>query len=343
MIEWVWPWMFILAPFPLAVQRWVPPANTEQVAVRAPFFAQWQALDTQQSHSLRTTSTGTLVLMWLLWLLVLTALARPQWIGDPVELPDSGRDLMMAVDISGSMEIEDMLAGNNRVPRITAVKAVAADFIARRNGDRVGLVLFGSKAYVQSPLSFDSGTVERFLKEAQIGFAGTDTAIGDAIGLAVKRLKERPADSRVLVLLTDGRDTASSVRPLDAAKLAANLGIRIYTIGIGADGMTVPGLFGSSFGSRRVNPSSELDEDSLRAIAQLTGGDYFRARNPQELQQIYALLDELEPVEQETSTYRPRIALSYWPLAAALMLSFLLSLLHLIRNTQSVQVRRQAQ
>ena len=168
--------------------------------------------------------------------------------------------------------------------------------------------------------------VKRFLLEAQIGFAGKETSIGDAIGLAVKRLRERPAESRVLILLTDGQDTASSVKPLDAAKLARKLGIKIYTIGIGADEMTLPGIFGSSFGSRQVNPSAELDEDGLEEIAKMTGGQYFRARNPLELANIYAMLDELEPVEQTPATYRPRQALGYLPLTVALLLSFLLAL-----------------
>jgi Ca-activated chloride channel family protein len=233
---------------------------------------------------------------------------------------------MLAVDISGSMRIEDMQVGQAVARRIDAVRQLGAEFIGRRSGDRLGLILFGSNAYVQSPLSFDTATVKRFLLEAQIGFAGQETAIGDAIGLAVKRLKERPAESRVLILLTDGQDTASSVQPLDAARLAANLGIRIYTIGIGADEMTLPGLFGSSFGSRQVNPSAELDEAGLQEIAQITGGQYFRARNPQELANIYQLLDQLEPVEQEMATYRPRQALGYLPLLVALAISFVLAL-----------------
>jgi Ca-activated chloride channel family protein len=230
------------------------------------------------------------------------------------------------VDISGSMQIEDMQVGQSMVQRVEAVRQVWAQFITRRSGDRLGLILFGSNAYVQSPLSFDTATVNRFLTEAQIGFAGQETAIGDAIGLAVKRLKERPAQSRVLILLTDGQDTASSVKPMEAAQLAADLGIRIYTIGIGADQLTLPGLFGSSFGSRQVNPSAELDEAGLQEIASLTGGEYFRARNPQELVKIYELLDQLEPVEQATTMYRPRQALGYLPLLAAMFLSFLIAL-----------------
>jgi len=330
MITLVWPWALALAPLPLLVRRFLPPRQRELPALKAPFFTAWQHLASAQTGTRRSVSGRlTPVLLWLLWLALLTAVARPQWVGEPVELPNSGRDLMLAVDISGSMRVEDMQLGKNVIPRIDAVRQLGAEFISHRNGDRLGLILFGSNAYVQSPLSFDTATVKRFLLEAQIGFAGQETAIGDAIGLAVKRLKERPADSRVLILLTDGQDTASSVRPLDAAQLARDLGIRIYTIGIGADQMTLPGLFGSSFGSRQVNPSAELDEEGLKQIAALTGGQYFRARNPRELANIYQLLDQLEPVEQELVTYRPRQALGYLPLAAALLLSFLLALRHL--------------
>ena len=326
MIEWIWPWMLALAPLPWLVRRLAPVARNQEPALRAPFYSEWQQLSASQGA--RRSGGGTLpvVSLWLIWLLLLLAAARPTWLGEAIELPNSGRALMLAVDISGSMQIEDMQHGQALVSRITAVKAVGADFISRRSGDRLGLILFGSNAYLQSPLSFDTSTVKRFLEEAQIGFAGQETAIGDAIGLAVKRLKERPAESRVLILLTDGQDTASSVRPQDAAQLAKDLGIRIYTIGIGADRMTLPGLFGSSFGSRQVNPSAELDEAGLQKIAATTGGQYFRARNPQELANIYQLLDQLEPVEQASVTYRPRQALGYVPLLLALVLSFALAL-----------------
>ncbi|MEM8561414.1 MAG: VWA domain-containing protein [Pseudomonadota bacterium] len=332
MIEWLWPWMFLFLPLPLLLRKLCPPAQTREQALRAPFFSEWQQL---RSGDAAIGATGTwfpLLLLWLLWLMLVTSAARPTWIGEPIELPDSGRDLMLAVDISGSMQIEDMRVGNVYGTRIEAVRQLGAQFITSRVGDRLGLILFGSNAYVQSPLSFDTATVKRFLLEAQIGFAGQDTAIGDAIGLAVKRLKERPAESRVLILLTDGQDTASSVKPLEAAQLAASLGIRIYTIGIGADQMTMPGLFGSSFGSRQVNPSAELDETMLQEIAQVTGGQYFRARNPQELANIYAILDQLEPAELDVVTYRPRQALGYLPLLGALLLSFLLGLRHLWRS-----------
>ena len=281
MIEWIWPWIFVLAPLPWLARKLAAPATSQQAAVRAPFFAEWQQLSAGQRNGQRGNGALDLLGLWLIWLLLLVAIARPTWIGDPIELPNSGRDLMMAVDISGSMRIEDMQAGQSMVTRVAAVRQVGAQFISQRSGDRLGLILFGSKAYVQSPLTFDTATVEQFLSEAQIGFAGQETAIGDAIGLAVKRLRDRPAESRVLILLTDGQDTASAVKPLEAAQLAARLGIRIYTIGVGADSMTLPGLFGSSFGQRQVNPSAELDEAGLQEIARLTGGEYFRARHPQ--------------------------------------------------------------
>ncbi len=328
MIEWVWPWLLVLAPLPWLLRWLLPAVHRAPAALRAPFFAQWQALEASQGQSEHGSRLAHLLLLWLIWLALLVAAARPMWVGEPIELADSGRDLMLAVDISGSMRAEDMQLGQVLVRRIDAVKRVASDFIGERRGDRLGLILFGSNAYLQSPLSFDVRTVTRFLQEAQIGFAGQETAIGDAIGLAVKRLRERPADSRVLILLTDGRDTASSVSPMDAADLAASLGIRIYTIGIGAEEMVQPGLFGSSFGARRINPAAELDEATLTALAERTGGRYFRARDPQELAGIYTLLNDLEPVEQATTLYRPRQALSYWPLLLALVASFLLALLN---------------
>ncbi|PLW82636.1 BatB protein [Kineobactrum sediminis] len=328
MIEWLWPLVLLLLPLPWLVQRWAPPANNREPALRAPFFNQWQQLSEGRNPHSNSASRGTLLILWSLWLCLLLAAARPTWVGEAIELPKSGRDLMLAIDISGSMRVEDMQVGNSLVRRIDAIKGVGAEFLNSRRGDRLGLILFGSNAYVQSPLSFDVTTVERFLLEAQIGFAGQETAIGDAIGLAVKRLRERPAESRVLVLLTDGQDTASSITPLDAARLAQGLGIRIYTIGVGADQLSLPGLFGSSFGSRRVNPSADLDEETLLEIARLTGGRYFRARDPQELAGIYQLLDKLEPVEQDVAVYRPRQALAHWPLLLALLLSFGLAIQH---------------
>ncbi|MBT8446977.1 MAG: VWA domain-containing protein [Gammaproteobacteria bacterium] len=327
MITLLWPYLLLLLPLPWLLRRLLPAHNAERPALRAPFFKRWQSLSAQGDSAIAKVS-GRLpaLLLWIIWSALVVAAARPQWIGDAIELPNSGRDLMLAVDISGSMRVEDMQVSNRTVRRIDAVKQLGSDFIGQRSGDRLGLILFGSRAYLHSPLSFDIQTVQRFLLESQIGFAGQETAIGDAIGLAVKRLQERPAESRVLILLTDGQDTASSVDPLEAAQLAGQLDVRIYTIGIGAESMTLPGLLGSPLGARQVNPSADLDEATLLAIAEQTGGRYFRARDPAELAEVYRILDALEPLEVDTALYRPRQSLTHLPLLVAIVLSFVMVL-----------------
>lgn len=326
MLEFELPWLFYLLPLPLVAYWILPRASQQQSAVRVPFYTELDDLSDGTKMVVRNKVLRGLGLI-LTWLCLLTAAAGPNWIGDEITLPSSGRDLLIAVDLSGSMQIEDMKISGKITNRLVAVKAVVSDFIIRRKGDRIGLILFGDKAYVQAPLTFDLPTVQRFLEESQIGFAGQQTAIGDAIGLSVKRLRERPGNRHIMVLLTDGSNTAGKVQPLTAAKLAADNNIIIYTVGVGADEMIKPGVFGSSFGSRRVNPSADLDEKTLKAIAAKTGGKYFRARNPSELVNIYQLLDELEPVEDNEQTFRPTQSLFYWPLAAAFGLSLLTALM----------------
>ncbi|WP_299975172.1 VWA domain-containing protein [uncultured Pseudoteredinibacter sp.] len=334
MLEFLWPILLLLLPLPLLFRKILSSKQDSSAALKVPFY---QQLAQPQAH--QAQAKWHLLLLWLIWLCLLLACARPVWIGEPIEMPSSGRDLLMAVDISGSMKTPDMEVEGEQVPRLWAVKAVVGEFVERRKHDRLGLVLFGSRAYLQAPLTFDRATVKQLLDEAQLGFAGEKTAIGDAIGLAIKRLRERPADSRVLILLTDGANTAGEVAPLKAAELAKQTQVKIYTIGIGADQMTIPGVFGSSFGSRTVNPSADLDEDSLQKIAQMTGGQYFRARNPQELQKIYHLLDQLEPIEQAEETYRPQKSFTHWPLGIALLL---ISLLLILKNAfqLSAKMRR---
>lgn len=333
MITLLWPLVLLLLPLPWVLRRVLPPRRQQQAALRAPFFTRWQALAEGSGAAHRIARTSWLgVLLWCIWVCLLMATARPVWVGEAVELPNSGRDLMLAVDISGSMRVEDMQVGDRMARRLDAVKQLGSDFISRRSGDRLGLILFGSRAYLQSPLSFDVQTVQRFLREAQIGFAGQETAIGDAMGLAVKRLRERPASNRVLVLLTDGQDTASTVDPQEAAQLAAQLDVRIYTIGIGAESLTLPGLLGSTVGARRVNPSADLDEQSLVNIAEVTGGQYFRARDPQELANIYRLIEQLEPLEVAVALYRPRQSLAALPLVLAFACSMFLATRRLWQN-----------
>jgi Ca-activated chloride channel family protein len=329
MLNFDWPWLFTLLPLPLLAYFLLPRAKQQDAALRVPFFQQLTQTENPE-RAQNQSKKPALIISAACWLCLIIAAASPVWIGEPIALPSSGRDLMLAVDISGSMEREDMILNNQPVNRLSAVKSVLNEFIQRRQGDRLGLVLFADKAYLQSPLTFDISTVKTFLQEAQLGFAGTKaTAIGDAIGLTVKRLHQRPGKRHVVILLTDGANTGGSVEPLEAAKLAAENDITIYTVGVGADSMVTQGLFGTSFGSRRINPSADLDEASLNQIAELTGGRYFRARDPQELSAIYQLLDELEPVEDKPLTFRPSKALFYWPLAIALILSGLFAAMQL--------------
>jgi Ca-activated chloride channel family protein len=321
MLTFAWPLAFWLLPLPIIVYLALPRVKKQEAALFVPFYREIARIE---QHHKPATSSGIIraITLILIWGLLVLAASQPQWIGEPVSLPTAGRDLMLAVDISGSMGQEDMFIGRKQVERIELVKKVVNEFIDRRIGDRLGLLLFGTEAYIQVPLTFDRQTVKTLFNEAQLGFAGKKTSIGDAIGLAVKRLKERPEGDRILVLLTDGSNTAGNVEPLKAAELAGQTGIRIHTIGVGADEMMIR----SFFGNRRVNPSADLDEDTLQQIAGQTGGKYFRARNTEELENIYRLIDELEPVEQESEVFRPMKSLYYQPLAVAFVLSFLMAM-----------------
>jgi Ca-activated chloride channel homolog len=316
MIHFVWPWFLLLLPLPLVLRHYLPAdTSTRDAALRVPFLGDFRFAGAAPSNVI--TGHGFLLLALLAWALLIVAVARPQWLGDPIELPVSGRDLMLAVDLSGSMEVQDFVLNGKPVNRLYATQQIAGDFIERRVGDRIGLILFGRQAYLQTPLTFDRKTVHTLLSEAVIGLAGKETAIGDAIGLAVKRLRNKDQNSRVLILLTDGANTAGEVEPVKAAELAAQEGLKIYTIGIGADEMMVRSLFGT----RRINPSADLDEKTLKAIADKTGGRYFRARDADELEKIYQLLDQLEPVDKDTRVFRPTSALFFWPLGIATIIA----------------------
>ena len=316
-----WWWMLAALPLPWLIRRFMPSQvldNDAALRVPAPQeFAQPGAGTGSGGRQYR------LWLLWVVWALAVFAAARPQFVGEALSLPVSGRDLLLAVDLSGSMEEQDFEIAGSYVDRLTATKAVADDFIARRIGDRIGLILFGREAYLQTPLTFDRDTVRTLLAESAIGLAGKETAIGDAIGLAIRTLEDAGVEAgrRVLILLTDGANTAGAVDPLKAAQLAADRDMVIYTIGIGATALTVRGIFGV----RQINPSADLDEEALTQIADLTGGRYFRARDTQELAEIYTILDELEPAESDESGYRPVEEYFQWPLAAAALLALMLA------------------
>ena len=270
MIEWLWPWVFWALPLPLLVRFLLPQSERAEAALTVPSLGDFSSITTAHSGE-PARRLWKIILLSLAWTFLVTAAARPQLIGDPVSLPASGRDLMLAVDISGSMGTEDMQVQGDFVDRLSVVKAVIAKFVEARNGDRIGLVLFGTNAYLQAPLTFDLKSVNRLLIEAPVGIAGGKTAIGDAIGLAVKRLRKRPNEEKVLILLTDGANNVGEVEPKVAAELAARDGIKIYTVGVGADEMRMPGIFGT-LGGRVTNPSADLDEDTLEGIADVTGG-----------------------------------------------------------------------
>lgn len=308
MIDLAWPWMLSFLPLPWLLARLLPPARPAGAALFLPFAAHVGGATTT---TVRALPRARKILFALVWLLLLAAAARPQWLGEPEAAPSSGRRLLLAVDVSGSMAAEDMAGGYNR---LQVVQKVAGEFIQRRHGDRVGLILFGTRPYLQAPLTPDLGTVGEFLRQAVVGVAGGETAIGDAIGLALKRPREAPGESAgemVLILLTDGANTAGAMPPRQAAKLAAAAGMRIYTIGVGSNGEG--GFFGFGGG--------DLDEATLKDIAQVTGGQYFRAGDAGALAQVYARIDRMEPSAGREQWYRPSDEWFHWPLGLALLLS----------------------
>ena len=322
MINFDLPWLILALPLPLFVY-WLPTkSNSSVTALKIPQLI--TSINT--SEQVTKKSKFPLIILSLVWLLLVTSATQPQWLGDAVDIPTEGREMMIAVDLSGSMQIEDMIINGQSADRLDMLKVVLGGFIERRVGDRLGLILFADDAYMQTPMTYDRKTVKQMLDESVLGLVGTKTAIGDAIALAVKRFDNKKDSNRVLLLLTDGQNTAGKITPEEALELAVSKKITIYTIGIGADSMIQQSLFGN----RRVNPSSELDESSLQKIANDTNGKYFRARNSQSMDDIYQLLDQLEPVEQDQQQMRPLTALFQWPLATA----FILSILYLLWLTK---------
>lgn len=320
--EWLqllaWPWLLLALPVPL-LMRWWPLGRQGGAALRVPYAA-------EHLQSLGQAAAGPRwgvgrALLWLAWASLCVAAARPQQLGEAITPPQQGRQMMLAVDVSGSMSQDDMLVGNQVVNRLTAAKAVLADFLDRRAGDRVGLLIFGDRAYTLTPLTADLTSVREQLTDSVVGLAGRETAIGDAIALAVKRLREQPEGQRVLILLTDGVSNAGVLQPLRAAELAKAEGVRVHTVAFGGDG----GF--SLFGVQIAPGEDPVDEATLNRIAALTGGRAFRARNTDELAGIYAELDQLEPVKSAGPAVRPRIERYAWPLALALLLGGLAWLL----------------
>lgn len=313
-----WPWALLALPLPW-LMRWWPRRAAAAPALRVPYAAGSLA-GLGHAGGAAAWRIGRL-LLWLAWASLCVALARPQQLGEPVTPPQQGRQMMLAVDVSGSMSEDDMTLGGQVVQRLSAAKAVLADFLDRRAGDRVGLLIFGERAYTLTPITADLTTVRNQLTDSEVGLAGRDTAIGDAIALAVKRLREQPEGQRVLILLTDGVSNAGVLTPLRAAELAKAEGVRVYPVAFGGDG----GM--SLFGVQIAPGEDPVDEATLQRIAELTGGRAFRARNTDELAGIYAELDRLEPITAAGAAVRPRIERYGWPLALAMLLGSLAWLL----------------
>ncbi|MCB1196761.1 MAG: VWA domain-containing protein [Deltaproteobacteria bacterium] len=317
MIEFQYIWAFLFLPLPLLVYFALPEVKRKNItALIAPFY---QQITSAADHVYLKATKNSLLLavLSLSWISLVISSANPQWVDEPIAIPTKGRNLMLAVDLSESMQELDFQHKGKWVDRLTATKIVASDFVERRKGDHLGLILFADQAYVQTPLTYDRKTVQKFLDESVLGLAGQSTAIGDAIGLAIKKMSH--AEQKVLILLTDGANTAGNIEPMTAAELAADEDIKIYTIGIGSTR--------SNFSSLLRGQGSRLDEKTLQEISAVTGGSYFKASNLSQLQEIYATIDTLEPITQEQQYFRPQKTLYYWPLLVGTMCLTLLCIL----------------
>lgn len=304
-----WALLLILLPLPMLL---LPPYKESRDSVKVPFFNKLVELSKERPEvgaMILQRDRAQQFLVAFMWLCLVLAAAQPQWLGEPVEQQKSGRDLMIAVDLSGSMEARDFtLPDGSTVDRLEAVKFVLAELADQRPSDRLGLIVFGSAAYLQTPFTDDHRVWEQLLTETQIGMAGQSTVFGDAIGLAIKLFRESDSDNRVLIILTDGNDTGSTVPPIDAAKVAAHYDIRIYTIAIGDP---------TSVGD------DALDIETIARVSEVADGQYFQALDRQQLQAAYQTIGELEPELYETVSFRPRQSLHWVPVAIALSLYWL--------------------
>lgn len=315
MFEIAFPWAFMAWPLPILLWLLSPRVTLQlPVALRVPFFNAMM----NQLEETKYTSGKLSSVAWLLaiWSLMLIALSGPRWVGEPSPLPREGYHMMLALDLSGSMEVDDMLLHGRPATRLAVVKRAAAQFVEDRKTDKIGLILFGSQAYLQTPLTYDHHSLLMRIEDATVGLAGKTTSIGDALGLAVKRLKHVPPKGRVIILLTDGVNNSGVLAPVKAAELAATEGIKIYTIGLGAE--TDPRMNNSLL--LGLNAGMDLDEDTLKEVSKITGGQYFRATDTQSLQSIYQTINQMETVSQEKQIIRPQHDYYVWPLGLALLL-----------------------
>lgn len=313
MYQFIWPFVLILLPLPFVV-RWVlssVPDSVSAEALKVPFFDRLQKLNLTQKGNRRSVSS----LLWTLtWISFVLAAARPVWVGKPVQLDKEARNIMLTLDVSGSMEEEDFDVRGRPLTRLQMVKMLAKDFIEKRQGDNLGLVIFGTEAYTYAPLSPDAKTLKGLMDEIGVGIAGGQTAMGDALAMAVQAVAAVPEKTRIVILMSDGFANAGVISVEEALKLAKDSNVKVYTIGIGSDKQMVQDFFGFV----QMNASLDLDEASLQKIAEETGGQYFRAKSTSELQKIYTLIDELETTKTEEKMVRPQREMAYLFILAGL-------------------------
>ncbi|NRB56173.1 MAG: VWA domain-containing protein [Salinicola sp.] len=312
MIELAAPWILLLLPLPLLVHWLVPAYKRRMAALRLPFFQRYvQAAGIAPAAGAQVMSRSRILsaLALLCWCLLVVALARPERVSAPIHWQTSARDLILAVDISGSMDEKDFAASDDEtLQRLAGVKRVIAGFLGDREGERLALIVFGTQAFVQSPLTTDLDTLQALLARTEVGMAGPHTALGDAIGLAIRQFDASDVSQRLLILLSDGADTGSRMSPINAASIAADRDVQIITIAIG---------------DPQGNGENRVDTDTLEAIADTTGGTSFLATDEQALRQVYDRIDELAPRQIADHSYRERQSLAAWPMGVALVLVLL--------------------
>ena len=323
MLELVYPYLLLLLPLPW-LMRFFPEYKQQTHMITVPFFKYLLDVSGEKPQSgaevVKPNKLQKFVLV-VTWILMVFAAAKPQWLGEPIEQTKTGRDLMVAVDSSGSMSAQDFeLVPGEKVDRLTTVKSVLQELATQREKDRLGLIIFGSSAYLQMPFSEDHKTWLTLLNELQIGMAGPSTVIGDAVGLAIKHFEESETDNRVLIILTDGNDSGSKVPPVDAAKIAKAYGVKIYTIAIG-DPQTVG--------------EQKLDVETLERMAELTDGGYFQALDTEQLAQAYKAIADIEKQEFSSISFRPKKSLHYVLIGAGVLINFMMIFyLSFFRKTQ---------
>lgn len=312
MLELAYPWAILLLPLPFLVYKLLPPHREEVNALRVPFFS-----EVVDAAGLEAKSGSVIIrrrrlqrfVAVLVWALLCSAVAKPQWVGEPIVRTEASRDVMLAVDISGSMDYRDFPDANgDNIERLDGVKQVVDQFVSERETDRVGLIVFGDRAFLQLPFTRDLRTARDLVNLMSVGMAGPRTAIGDAIGLSIRSFEESDVDDRLLILLTDGNDTASKMQPLNAAGIAEQNGVEVYTIGVGNPEAT---------GEDRV------DFESLQKIADITGGEFFTAEDHDTLDQVYRRIDAIAVADVKTTSWRPRQSLVHWPAGVAVLLTLL--------------------